>query len=139
MSDNLGHPPRRRRGRGARGTVAIAILLALVLLQVILVASVIAGARQQDASVYRVESTRALAAAESGMAMALREVMLGTDEDGDGVIGSISGDGNDANDPTISGARFHVVRTHVGTVVTLTSTGRSGSTARQLVTTLSGS
>ncbi len=126
----------RRRRASERGAVAIGILLALVLLQVMLVAAVVGGVRQQDMTVTRVQSTRALYAAEAGLNMALREMMRGVDEDADGVIGSISNDNNADNDPGVIGARFHVIAVTAGSVTTLTSVGRADGTSRQLVATL---
>jgi hypothetical protein len=127
---------RQRPQISERGAVAIGILLALVMLQVMLVAAVVGGVRQQDMTVARVQSTRALYAAEAGRNMALREMMRNVDEDADGVIGSISNDNNDANDPEVTGARFHVVAVRAGPVTTLTSIGRADGTSRQLTATL---
>jgi type II secretory pathway component PulK len=126
-----------RRPRSCeRGAAAIAVLLALVLLEVMLVAAVVAGSRHQDTTVSRVQSARAFYAAEAGLNMAIRELMLNTDEDGDGAIGSISDDSNDANDPAVSGASFSVSMAGVGTVITLTSVGRSDGVSRELTATL---
>ena len=52
-----------------------------------------------------------LAATEAGLAMSLREVMVGADEDGDGTIGTISDDGNSGNDPALGTSRFAVTST----------------------------
>lgn len=123
---------RRRQRSRERGAAAIAVLLALVLLEVMLVAAVVAGSRHQDSTVSRVQSARAFYAAEAGLNMAIRELMLNADEDADGVVGSISDDGNDANDPVVSGASFTVSVATVGSVITLTSVGRSDGISREL-------
>jgi hypothetical protein len=52
-------------------------------------------------------SSGALYASESGIEFALHEVASGGDLDGDGVMGTISNDGNDANDPALSSGSFH--------------------------------
>ena len=52
-------------------------------------------------------STGAFYAAESGLEMAIREINQGNDFDSDGTIGTISDNGNPADDPAlISGAAF---------------------------------
>lgn len=53
-------------------------------------------------------STGAFYAAESGMEMALREASQGSDIDSDGTIGSISNNGNDADDPALTTGTLHV-------------------------------
>jgi Tfp pilus assembly protein PilX len=119
-----------------RGTVAVAMLVALILLQVVIAGMVLTGARDQDLMERRVETARALYAAEAGMNMAIREVMQNADEDGDGAIGSISDDGNAVNDPDLSGGRVVVSRAEDGGMITLTSTGRCGESVRSIKATL---
>lgn len=127
---------RRRDSARQRGMVAIGVVLALVLLSVVVVAAVIAGARRQDVTASRVRSTRALYAAEAGLNMAFRELMSSTDEDGDGGIGSVSDDDDDENDPAVPGARFRVGVSSSGSQVTITSEGRSEGVSRRLSATL---
>jgi hypothetical protein len=115
-----------------RGTVAAAMVIALVLLQLVVAGMVMAGARDQDLTQRRVETARAFYAAEAGMNMALREIILTTDFDGDGTAGTISDDGNPANDPTLSGAQVVVTQAAAGGVITLTSRGRCGLAVREI-------
>ena len=88
--------------RRCRGSAAVAMILVLVILQIVVVAVVLAGGRDQDLTLKRLDSIRGFYAAEGGMNMAIREMRTSTDEDGDGGIGTISNDGNSANNPTIS-------------------------------------
>ncbi|MFQ5424438.1 MAG: hypothetical protein ACE5F9_10715 [Phycisphaerae bacterium] len=53
-------------------------------------------------------STGAFYAAGSGLEMALKEISDGNDIDSDGVIGTISDNGNDADDPSLVSGSFNV-------------------------------
>ena len=53
-------------------------------------------------------STGAFYAAESGIEMAIRESNQGSDIDSDGAIGTISNNGNSADDPSLSTGTFNV-------------------------------
>lgn len=97
---------RRVVGPSRRGGVAVALVVALVILQLIVVGMVVAGSRDQALSVHRAESLRALYAAEAGLGMSARELALGEDEDGDGTVGSISADGSAATGPVLLGSRI---------------------------------
>ena len=119
----------RRRARAAAG---IATVIVLVFVQLAIVGSILTGARDQDTSVQRLDTVRAFYAAEAGMNMAIREMISNSDEDGDTVIGTISNDGNAANDPVIGPARVYVSKDVVGATTDLTSRGRSGAARRQL-------
>lgn len=123
---------RPRNDPSQRGSVAVTLLIALVVLQVVVAGMVLTGARDQDLMQHRAQTVRALYAAEAGMNMAVREVMRNADEDGDGGVGTISNDGNAANDPNLSGGRVVVTKSTVGGVTTLTSRGRCGSAVRQV-------
>lgn len=122
------------RVRYPRGTVLIAVIVALVILQLVTVGVVTSGARDHDLAARRAETMRAFYAAEAGMNMALRELMHAADEDGDGGVGTISDDGNDANDPAIGGGsgRVHVTSAASGGMTTITSSARSGLARRAL-------
>lgn len=96
------------RQTARRGGAAVAIVIALVVLQLVVVGMVVAGSRAQALGVHRAESLRSFYAAEAGVQMALRELAVGTDEDGDGTIGSISGDGQGATGPLLLGSRVNV-------------------------------
>lgn len=117
-----------------RGTVAISMILTLVIVDLIIVGIVVGGARDHDLTVRRIETINAFYAAEAGMNMAIRELMMNVDEDGDGAIGTISDDGNAANDPAIGQAQVLVTSVVVGSQTTLTSQGRAGEARRQIVT-----
>lgn len=124
--------PRRAR----RGAVLIAVIMALIMLQLVVVGVVYLGSREQSMTTYRIEASKAQYAAEAGMNMALREVYDNADEDGDGGIGSISSDGNASNDPTVNGASIVVTVTISGATTTLTSTARTANAKRSITVTL---
>lgn len=114
-----------------RGSIGLAMVIVLVFLQLLMVGVVISGARDQDIAVQRLDSTRAGYAAEAGANMAMRELMNDADEDGDGVIGSISDDGNASNDPALGTASVYVSESVAGSETTLTVRGRAGAALRQ--------
>lgn len=118
------------RGR-TRGAVGVGMVAAMVMLGVFMVAGVVAGVRDQDLTVQRQDAARAWYAAEAAINMALREVALDVDEDGDGGIGSISDDGKSTNDPSLGPARLRVSRTVAGAGVVLTADARSGTALRR--------
>jgi hypothetical protein len=74
-------------------------------------------------------STAAFYAAESGIEMALAELNQSppTDIDSDGTIGSISDNGNDADDPAVATGAFSVSRISVSPAV-YRATGRPTTT-----------
>ena len=121
-----------RGTRHRRATVAIAMVIAMVVVNLIVISIVIGGARDHDLMVHRIESIESFYAAEAGMNMAIREMMTNTDEDGDGAIGTISDDGNAANDPTFGQAQVVVTSAIAGPSTTLTSKGRSGDARRDV-------
>lgn len=115
-----------------RGSALITVLIIVMVLAFTIVGVVGVGARNQMLSMHRINTARAFYAAEAGMNMALRELAIGRDEDGDGAIGSISDDGNDANDPAFGGGRVIVRIDNTGGPFTLQSTGSSGSSRRRI-------
>ena len=127
---------RMRRTRHHRATVAISMIIALVMVNLIILSIVIGGARDHDLTIKRVETIQAFYAAEAGMNMAIREKMSNTDEDGDGAISSISDDGNAANDPTFGQAQVLVTTSALVGPTTLTSQGRAGAARREIEATL---
>lgn len=114
-----------------RGSVGLAMVIVLVILQLLLVGVIASGARDQDQAVNRLDTFRSAYAVESGENMALRELMTNTDQDGDGGVGTISNDGNPNNDPALGTARFCVTSSIAGQQTTLVSKGRAGSTRSQ--------
>ena len=115
-----------------RGTAIIGVIVFLLVVGLIIVGMVLGGARDQILSVRRLETVQAFYAAEGGMNMAIREVMVAVDEDGDGTIGTISDDSNDGTDPTIGTGRVVVTSSYSAPQTTLTSRGRSGLSFRQV-------
>ena len=111
------------------------MVVALVIISLIVIGITSGSARDHDMTVRRVETIEALYAAEAGINMSIRERMTGVDEDGDGVVGTISDDGDAANDPTLGIARF-LVTLSAGAPranqTTLISEGRSGAARRKL-------
>jgi hypothetical protein len=110
-----------------RGSASVAIIVVLMVVSLIIVGMVLAGARDQDLTVVRLDSVRAQYAADAGASMAVREITRNSDDDGDGVVGSISNDGNSSNDPLIGTARVSVTR--AGS--TLDVIGRSSNARRR--------
>lgn len=127
-----GTPGNLRRTLRPRGAVLVAVIIALVIMQLLAAGLVTAGSRDHDLTARRAETMRAFYAAEAGMNMALREVMVNADEDGDSGVGTISDDGAHANDPAIGGARVQVASTAGATSTTLTSAGRIGEARRSV-------
>lgn len=115
-----------------RGIAALALVIILAILSLTVVGMVLGGARDQDLTVSRLETLRAMYAAEGGAAMAIREVKANADYDGDGQIGGVSDDGNSTNNPTIGGARVWVDRTASGSGATLDVKGSTSVSRRNL-------
>jgi Tfp pilus assembly protein PilX len=115
-----------------RGAAAVAVVASLLVVNLIIVGLAVGGARDQDLTARRVETIRAFYAAEAGANMAVRELMLDSDEDGDGAVGTISADGNSANDPAMPFAPFMVDLVIDGAQSTITSAGRSGDATRTI-------
>lgn len=111
---------------------AVAVLIVLILVGLFVVGIVNTGARDQELSSSRLATVQAFYAAEGGMNMAMRELMLNSDEDGDGAIGSISDDGSDGTDPTIGAGRVVVTITTASGQDTLISAGRSVNSRREI-------
>jgi hypothetical protein len=112
--------------------VAVAMIVLLMLANLIIVGLVLGTGRDHEMTVRRVESIEALYAAEAGVNMAVRELAQNVDEDGDGTVGTISDDGNAANDPTRGSAALVVTLSVDGNESTLTAKGRSGIAQRHI-------
>lgn len=124
---------RTRFNRRNAGSVLVGVIVALILLQTAVLASVIAARVPQDTTLSRVDAARTLYAAEGGMHMALKEVYDANDLDGDGTIGSISADANATNDPTISSAQVSVTTSTSASITTLTASSRTATAARKVL------
>jgi hypothetical protein len=109
----------------------VAVVL-LLIANLVVIGAVLGGSRDHDLTIRRIETVQAFYAAEGGMNMAIRELMQGSDEDGDGTVGSISDDGNDANDPALGQARVVVTKTVNADDSTLESAGRAGAARRSV-------
>jgi hypothetical protein len=101
----------------------VGVIVALVLLQVVALAVVAGGARDQDLRVRGVEALRAQYAAEAAAQMALRELARNADEDGDGVVGGVSS--NAAGGRTFNLGSMRATATGSGPVI-VSVTGSNG-------------
>ncbi len=124
-----------------RGLIVVVMILLMMIVNLIIIGMVVTQARDHDLTVRRLQTIESLYAAEAGMNMSIRELMVPADEDGDddGLwpfgIGTISDDTNPATDPTLGNAQF-VVTAEANTPVvgqtTITSEGRSGEARRRM-------
>ena len=122
-------------GRTRPGMAAMAMIVILLIVDLIVVSVVLSQGRDHDLTVRRLETVRAMYAAEAGVNMAIRELMEDADEDLDGTIGTISDDTIDATDPALGQANFVVTAAADTPVVgqtTLTSRGRCGEARREM-------
>lgn len=115
-----------------RGSAAVVMVILLIILNLMVVSLSVGLARDHDLTVRRVQTIEAAYAAEAGVNMSIRELMNGLDEDGNGTVGSISDDSDDATDPTLGRARVVVTLASGGGETTLTSDGRAGLTRRRM-------
>ncbi|MBL0869506.1 MAG: hypothetical protein IBJ18_02900 [Phycisphaerales bacterium] len=122
----------RTRLSSRRGGVAVCVLIALVALQLVVATLVVSGSRDADVAEKSAAALRSQYAADGAMAMSLRELYTNVDEDGDGLAGTISNDGNAGSDPLIGGARAGVSATTAGTDTTVTATGSSSTASRKM-------
>jgi hypothetical protein len=120
----------RAKGGERRGAAIVAMVAGLLLISLMITGVVVLGAGEAELAPRRIESVQAFYAAESGLALAAHELMTGEDTDGDGVVGSISDDEDDASDLAIGRAAVRVeseaeeARTTVTSVATVGPTGR---------------
>ncbi len=119
-------------GQSRRGTVLVAVIVLLLLAELIVFGLVISMGEDQSMTIDRADTVRAFYAAEAGLRMGTREVFLSSDEDEDGIIGTISDDGDPDNDPMIGTAKLYVRRGTVDNMVTIVSLGRAGGTKRMV-------
>ncbi len=126
--------------RGARrerkAIVAVALVGAMMVVNLLVIGMIVSQAREHQLTVRRVETVASFYAAEAGMNMSMREMFENADEDGDGWVGGISEDSNPGNDPTLGNAQFFVTTSESspqGPQTTITSEGRSGQAKRTMV------
>ncbi len=120
-----------------RGSVLAAVIVLLLILELAVASLLMSSTNEQGVGVDRLNTVRAFYAAEAGTQMALREIMLGTDEDGDGTIGGVSDDGDPATDPVIGPARAQVAVAQVAEETVVTSEGRCAHSVRVMQATVS--
>jgi hypothetical protein len=138
LSMILGQSEPAGNDRGQRrGVAAVAMVVIMLMIDLIVVGLVLSTGRDHDLTIHRLRTLEAMYAAEAGVNMSIREMMIPADEDGDGTIGTISDDSDDGTDPSVGDARFVVTAAadtpYVGQT-TLTSTGRSGAARRKAET-----
>lgn len=110
------------------GFVSVAVLLVMAMLGLMLVGMALRSARHQELPIHRLEGIRSFYASEAALNMAVREIALDTDFDGDGAVGSIAA----RNDAAFGGASAAVDAVVDGQTFTLTSRGRHTMALRRL-------
>lgn len=117
--------------------MATVLLLLVVGASVLMVASL--TGRQSGLVSARTDTVRAFYAAEAGLHLAVRELTLSQDEDGDGVVGGIASDGLGAGGRMIGtgeAASVRVFRASVDGSERLMAEGRAGDALRRIEITL---
>lgn len=122
----------QRRISARRGAAGIAAVLLFMLLGGMVFTLAAVTGRQTALVEPRVQSMRAFYASEAGQQLAIRELVFQTDEDGDGVVGGISDDGDAGNDPELLGATFSVSRRGTGGTESLRADGVAGISSRSV-------
>ncbi|MEE8169588.1 MAG: hypothetical protein V3T70_03490 [Phycisphaerae bacterium] len=125
-------PAPAMRGNRPRGVAAVVFVAAMLVVSTLVLWVFQETAGSARGALAQLYSTNAFYGAESGIEFALRELSLVSDLDGDGTVGSISDDGNDANDPVLSNVSFHVQQN----LQVLTATGNKQSHRRVVEATL---
>jgi len=118
------------------GSIAVSLIALLLVVEIAVVGVVVMGRGDQDLTARRLEAVRAFYAAEGAGAMAMRELVTNTDEDGDGGVGTISNDDDPETDPAIGEATAFVSSEVKGPDIVLTCEGSSGQATRRLELTL---
>jgi len=107
---------REQSGSSRRGSVLVGVLIALSLLLLMVGAVVLAGGRDATMSVDRLGALRAEFNAEAASAIALRELVTGSDIDGNGTTGTF-------NTLTLNSGQVSATAGVLGDVTTVTATG----------------
>ncbi|HUN82648.1 MAG TPA: hypothetical protein VMV81_14180 [Phycisphaerae bacterium] len=104
---------RRCDGRRWRGIAVVGFVAALLVIGTLALWLFQLTAAGNTVAAGHFYSTGALYAAESGIEMSLRELNQTppTDIDSDGTIGTISNDGNSADDPQLGTGAYYVIQT----------------------------
>lgn len=114
------------------GSVLVSILTALVVVSLVVSGVVLLIGRDKTQLVGRMQGARADEAASSAAHMAIKEMIDNVDRDGDGVIGTISNDGNTASDPLVNGTRIWATKSVVSGTTTISGYS-SNAEAQRLV------
>lgn len=119
------------RDASRRGTVVVAVIVALVVLQILVYAVAVAGSRDQDLTVRRLEAARSYYAAEAVANMSMREIGRNLDEDANGTIGTVF---SAATPPAIGpgGASAWTTAVSAAGVTTVTASAANGSATRTI-------
>lgn len=117
---------RKPGGATRRGGVLAVLLVVLGVVSIAALGSVTPAADETMLAAARVERVRASYAADAGIAVALAEVISGSDMDGDGKPGTLSDNSNAGDDPQVGLARVVVTAESGSTQTVLTSRGRCG-------------
>ncbi len=128
-----GPSPHLRR----RGSVLAAVVVLLLILEIAIASLLMSSTNEQSVGVDRLDTVRAFYAAEAGTQMALREIMLNRDEDGDGAVGGVSNDGDQATDPHFGNSSVHVAATPVAGATVVKSYGACAAALRVMQATVS--
>ena len=115
-----------------RGAIGIGMIAVLIVVEMIVIVSVINNSLSHDMTLQRIDTNQAFYASEAGMAVAYREALLNTDEDGDGTIGSISDDNNPNNNPQVGSGTVMVAKSVNLSTTTLTAYGISHKAHRKI-------
>lgn len=120
------------RASTRRGMAAVVAVVLLVMLQLLAGVLLSGGAREIEQRSMRLDGLRSFYAAEGAVNMAVRELMLGADEDGDGTVGGVSLTGTSADDPRLGPARLSIVAVSTsGSTTTIAAESASGAAMRR--------
>lgn len=97
-----------KRRNAKRAVAAVVFVAALLVVSTMALWVFQATAASTHGALGHLYASGAFYASEGGIEYGLREIALGGDVDGDGTMGSISNNGNDADDPSIGSGTFHV-------------------------------
>jgi len=97
----------------------------LIVIDLIVVGISVGLSRDHDLTIRRMQTVEAMYAAEAGVNMSIREMMVNADEDADGGIGSVSS-------KSVGNAQVVVTIAYSAPETTLTSIGTSGEARRKM-------
>jgi len=118
----------RNRSHLRTGGAAVVMITLMLLLSLIVIGILAAAANRPMLASREVEGDQTFYAADSALQLALREIMLGIDEDGDGSIGTIT----DLSGSIFGATDVHVTRTDSDGEITLTAHGMHDDVSRHL-------